>query len=106
MNFRYARLEGGVMKKLQLSMGVVSNPRTWPILNGTIEPDGIDLMATVFREPHFGMETLPNRGVAGDEIYKYGPGSIVHRVSGGPGQLFARQLMYADFDMSEMTIAG
>ena len=92
------------MKKLQLSIGVVSNPRTWPILNGTIEPEGIDLVATVFREPHFGMETLPNRGIAGEEIYKYGPGSIVHRVSGGPGQLFARQLMYGDFDVSEMSM--
>ena len=92
------------MKKLQLSIGVVSNPRTWPILNGTIEPEGIELVATVFREPHFGMETLPNMGVAGEEIYKYGPGSIVHRVSGGPGQLFARQLMYGDFDVSEMSM--
>ena len=92
------------MKKLQLSIGVVSNPRTWPILNGTIEPQGIDLIPTVFREPHFGMETIPNMGVAGEEIYKYGPGSIVHRVSGGPGQLFARQLMYGDFDVSEMSM--
>ncbi len=92
------------MKKLQLSMGVVSNPRTWPILNGTIEPQGIDLIPTVFREPHFGMETIPNMGVAAEEIYKHGPGSIVHRVSGGPGQLFARQLMYGDFDVSEMSM--
>jgi 4,5-dihydroxyphthalate decarboxylase len=92
------------MKKLQLSIGVVSNPRTWPILNGTIEPEGIDLVPTVYREPHFGMETLPNRGVAAEEIYKYGPGSIVHRTSGGPGQLFARQLMYGDFDVSEMSM--
>jgi 4,5-dihydroxyphthalate decarboxylase len=92
------------MKKLQLSIGVVSNPRTWPILNGTIEPQGIDLIPTVFREPHFGMETIPNMGVAGEEIYRHGPGSIVHRVSGGPGQLFARQLMYGDFDVSEMSM--
>jgi hypothetical protein len=92
------------MKKLQLSIGVVSNPRTWPILNGTIEPEGIELVATVFREPHFGMETLPNMGVTGEEIYKYGPGSIAHRASGGPGQLFARQLMYGDFDVSEMSM--
>ena len=92
------------MKKLQLSIGVVSNPRTWPILNGTIKPDGIDLVATVFSEPHFGLETIPNMGVAGAEIYKVAPGSIVHRVSGGPGQLFARQMMYGDFDMSEMSM--
>ena len=56
------------MKKLQLSIGVVSNPRTWPILNGTIEPQGIDLIPTVFREPHFGMETIPNMGVVAEEI--------------------------------------
>ncbi len=92
------------MKKLQLSIGVVSNPRTWPILNGTIEPEGIDLVATVFREPHFGLETIANMGIAGEEIYKCGPGSMVHRVSGGPGQLFARQLMYGDFDVSEMSM--
>jgi 4,5-dihydroxyphthalate decarboxylase len=92
------------MNKVQLSIGVVSNPRTWPILNGTIEPDGIDLVATVFREPHFGLETIPEMGVAGEEIYKYAPCSVAHRVTGGPGQLFARQLMYADFDMSEMSM--
>jgi 4,5-dihydroxyphthalate decarboxylase len=92
------------MKKVQLSIGIVSNPRTWPILNGTIEPDGIDLVATVFREPHFGLETIPDMGVAGEEIYKYAPCSVAHRVTGGPGQLFARQLMYADFDMSEMSM--
>ncbi|MGH7845192.1 MAG: hypothetical protein ACREQW_08490 [Candidatus Binatia bacterium] len=92
------------MKKLQLSIGVVSNPRTWPILDGTIEPEGIELIPTVFREPHFGLETIPNMGVAGGEIYKFGPGSIVHRVNGGPGQLFGRQLMYGDFDFSEMSM--
>ena len=43
-------------------------------------------------------------GSPAEEIYKYGPGSIVHRVSGGPGQLFARQLMYGDFDVSEMSM--
>jgi len=92
------------MKKLQLSIGVVSNPRTWPILNGIIEPEGIDLVATVFREPHFGLETIPNMGVAGEEIYKYGPGSTAHQASGGPGQLFARQLIGAEFDVSEMSM--
>ncbi|HWP56364.1 MAG TPA: hypothetical protein VNL14_00590, partial [Candidatus Acidoferrales bacterium] len=79
------------MAKLKLSIGVVSNPRTWPLLNGTIEPQGIELIPTVFREPHFGLETIAGMGIAADEIYRYGPGSIVHRVSGGPGQLFARQ---------------
>jgi 4,5-dihydroxyphthalate decarboxylase len=92
------------MKKLELSIGVVSNARTWPILNGIIEPEGIDLTPAVFREPHFGLETIPNMGVAGDEIYKFGSASLPHRASGGPGQLFARQLMYGDFDVSEMSM--
>jgi 4,5-dihydroxyphthalate decarboxylase len=29
---------------LQLSIGLTSNPRTWPILDGTVKPDGIDLV--------------------------------------------------------------
>ena len=58
------------MKKLKLSIGVVSNPRTWPLLNGTIKPEGIELVATVFRDPHFGLETIANRGITGEEIYR------------------------------------
>ena len=33
--------------KLQLSLAVASNPRTWPILDGTVKPDGIDLIPSV-----------------------------------------------------------
>jgi 4,5-dihydroxyphthalate decarboxylase len=33
--------------KLQLSLGVASNPRTWPILDGTVAPDGIELVPNV-----------------------------------------------------------
>jgi 4,5-dihydroxyphthalate decarboxylase len=33
--------------KLQLSLAISSNPRTWPILDGRIKPDGIDLIPTV-----------------------------------------------------------
>jgi 4,5-dihydroxyphthalate decarboxylase len=33
--------------KLRLSLGIASNPRSWPILDGTIQPDGIDLVASV-----------------------------------------------------------
>ena len=29
---------------LQLSIGITSNPRTWPIIDGRVKPDGIDLM--------------------------------------------------------------
>ena len=32
---------------LQLSIGITSNPRTWPIIEGTVKPDGIDLIPTV-----------------------------------------------------------
>jgi 4,5-dihydroxyphthalate decarboxylase len=33
--------------KLELSIGLTSNPRTWPITDGKIAPDGIDLVPTV-----------------------------------------------------------
>ncbi len=33
--------------KLQLSLGMASNPRTWPILDGRMQPDGIDLVPSV-----------------------------------------------------------
>jgi 4,5-dihydroxyphthalate decarboxylase len=45
---------------LQLSIGITNNPRTWPILDGTVKPDGIDLVPTVlhpselfWRQLHF-----------------------------------------------------
>src|SRR5262249_15695180 len=33
--------------KLTLSLGIASNPRSWPILDGIIKPDGIELVPTV-----------------------------------------------------------
>jgi 4,5-dihydroxyphthalate decarboxylase len=33
--------------KLRLSIGMASNPRTWPILDGHVAPDGIDLVPSV-----------------------------------------------------------
>jgi 4,5-dihydroxyphthalate decarboxylase len=33
--------------KLRLSIGMPSNPRTWPILDGTVAPDGIDLIPSI-----------------------------------------------------------
>jgi 4,5-dihydroxyphthalate decarboxylase len=33
--------------KLKLSLAIASNPRSWPILDGTIKPDGIELVPTV-----------------------------------------------------------
>ena len=45
---------------LRLSIGITSNPRTWPIIDGTVKPDGIDLVPTVlhpselfWRQLHF-----------------------------------------------------
>jgi len=29
---------------IQLSIGLASNPRTWPLFDGTVKPDGIDLV--------------------------------------------------------------
>jgi 4,5-dihydroxyphthalate decarboxylase len=57
---------------LQLSIGLTSNPRTWPILDGTVKPDGIDLLISVV----------------------------------GPSELFWRQLRFADFDASEMSLSS
>jgi 4,5-dihydroxyphthalate decarboxylase len=33
--------------KLQLSIGFASNPRTWPIIDGSVAPDGIDLVPSI-----------------------------------------------------------
>lgn len=33
--------------KLQLSLAVASNPRTWPILDGRVKPEGIELIPTI-----------------------------------------------------------
>ncbi|MBW2065431.1 MAG: ABC transporter substrate-binding protein [Deltaproteobacteria bacterium] len=37
------------MKKITLSMAISSNPRTWPMLDGTVKPDGIELITTVLQ---------------------------------------------------------
>ena len=57
---------------LQLSIGMASNPRTWPIFDGRVKPDGIDLIPS----PVFASE------------------------------LFWRQLKFADFDVSEMSMSS
>lgn len=57
---------------LQLSIGMAANPRTWPIFDGRVKPDGIDLIAS----PVFASE------------------------------LFWRQLKFADFDVSEMSMSS
>lgn len=57
---------------ITLSIAISSNPRTWPILDGTVKPDGIDLVPTVLF----------------------------------PSEMFWRQLRYAEFDVSEMSISS
>ena len=57
---------------LQFSIGMTSNPRTWPILDGTVKPDGIDLNISIVL----------------------------------PSELFWRQLRFAEFDVSEMSISS
>ena len=32
---------------IRMSLGMASNPRTWPILDGTVKPDGIDLVPSI-----------------------------------------------------------
>jgi 4,5-dihydroxyphthalate decarboxylase len=58
--------------KLQLSFGITSNPRTWPILDGRVVPDAIDPLIT----------------------------------PSDPSELFWRQLRFADFDVSEMSMSS
>jgi 4,5-dihydroxyphthalate decarboxylase len=57
---------------LQLSLGITSNPRTWPILDGRAVPDAIDPLVTLC----------------------------------DPSELFWRQLRFADFDVSEMSMSS
>lgn len=57
---------------LQLSLGLTSNPRTWPVINGQVTADGIAFIPTV-----------------------------IH-----PSELFWRQLRFADFDVSEMSLSS
>ena len=58
--------------KLQLSLAITSNPRTWPVLDGSVKPDGIELVPT-----------------------------ILH-----PSEMFWRQLRFAEFDVSEMSVSS
>ena len=58
--------------KLQLSLAITSNPRTWPILDGNVKPDGIELVPTTLH----------------------------------PSEMFWRQLRFAEFDVSEMSVSS
>ena len=59
------------MAALQLSLAITSNPRTWPIIDGRVKPDGIEFAKTVL----------------------------------GPAEMFWRQLSFAEFDVSEMSMS-
>jgi 4,5-dihydroxyphthalate decarboxylase len=58
--------------KLQLSIALTNNPRTWPVLDGRVKPDAIDLVITQL----------------------------------GPSEMFWRQLRFAEFDVSEMSMSS
>src|SRR5262245_47891665 len=58
--------------KLRLSLAISSNPRTWPIIDGTTAPEAIDLVPTVLH----------------------------------PSEMFWRQLRFAEFDVSEMSVSS
>lgn len=57
---------------LQLSAALASNPRTWPIFEGTAKADGIEFVSTALH----------------------------------PSEIFWRQLRFADFDISEMSMSS
>jgi 4,5-dihydroxyphthalate decarboxylase len=59
------------MANLQLSLAITNNPRTRPIIDGRVKPDGIDLLMTVL----------------------------------GPAEMFWRQLSFAEFDVSEISMS-
>jgi 4,5-dihydroxyphthalate decarboxylase len=61
-----------VSTKLKLSLAITNNPRTWPIIDGRAQPDGID----------FTMSELD------------------------PSEMFWRQLRFAEFDVSEMSMSS
>ena len=58
--------------RIPLSIGITDNPRTWPVIEQRVKPDGIDLVPTVLH----------------------------------PSELFWRQLRFAEFDVSEMSISS
>lgn len=59
------------MAKLKLSLAITSNPRTWALIDGRVQPAGIDFAKTVL----------------------------------GPAEMFWRQLSFAEFDVSEMSMS-
>ncbi len=59
------------MADLKLSLAITGNPRTRPVIDGRVKPDGIEFAKTVL----------------------------------GPAEIFWRQLRFAEFDVSEMSMS-
>jgi 4,5-dihydroxyphthalate decarboxylase len=69
------RFGGGVGSRggsLPVSIAMGSNPRTWPVIDGLVKPDGVDLIP-----------------------------SVLH-----PSEMFYRQLKFAEFDISDMSMSS
>jgi len=66
--------------KLQLSMAVAANPRTWPILDGRVQADGIDLIPTVLHPSEMFWRQLK---FADFDISEMSFSSLLMAVSGG-----------------------
>jgi 4,5-dihydroxyphthalate decarboxylase len=47
MKHAFGTREKTTLMRLQFSIGLTSNPRTWPVIDGHIKPDAIDLVPTV-----------------------------------------------------------
>jgi 4,5-dihydroxyphthalate decarboxylase len=60
------------MARLELSISLAANPRTAPLIDGTVQVEGVDLVP-----------------------------SVLH-----PSEIFWRQLRFADFDISEMSLSS
>ena len=59
------------MAKLKLSLAMAMNPRAQPVLEGAVQPDGIDLDVTVMHPGPI------NRGVELSSDIADGPGSVI-----------------------------
>src|ERR1700683_2819246 len=59
------------MPDLKLSLAITNNPRTRPVIDGRIKPEGIDFVKTIL----------------------------------GPAEMFWRQLSFAEFDVSEISMS-
>jgi 4,5-dihydroxyphthalate decarboxylase len=69
--------------KLTLSIGMSSNPRTWPVFDGTVAPDGIDLVLnTVFPSELFWRQLK----FADFDVAEMSMSSLLMAIAGGDGR--------------------